>query len=114
MNYSILTLPDFDKEIKRLSKKYPSLKQDFANFLKELRSNPHAGIELAPGLRKVRMAIKSKGKGKSHGARIITFEMIINDNDGVLYLIYIYDKKEISSVKKEVLIQMLTDYGIIM
>ena len=73
MNYRIKVLPNFVKDIKRLSKKYPSIKQDYADLLDELQQNPYSGIDLGNGLRKVRMAIKSKGRGKSHGARVITY-----------------------------------------
>ena len=65
MNYKIVTYPQFEKELKRLAKKYKSLKSDFATFLQELRENPNEGAQLGHGLRKVRMSIASKGKGKS-------------------------------------------------
>ena len=68
MNYSIDTLPEFEKELKRLSKKYKSMKQDYARLLEELRANPFTGSDLGEGKFKVRMAIASKNRGKSHGA----------------------------------------------
>ena len=40
-------------------------------LLEMLRKNPMAGADLGDGIRKVRMAITSKGKGKSGGARVI-------------------------------------------
>ena len=72
MNYKIKALPDFVRTLKRLGKKYHSIKQDYAKLLEELYANPQAGIDLGGGLRKVRMAIGSKGRGKSHGARVIS------------------------------------------
>lgn len=51
----------FLKDIKRLSKKYPSLKSDYRTFLSELETNPDIGTDLGSGVRKVRMAIASKG-----------------------------------------------------
>jgi len=52
----------FDRQAKRLAKHYASFKQDYKDFLDELRKNPLAGIDLGGGVRKVRMAITSKGK----------------------------------------------------
>ena len=65
MNYSITTSSYFDVAAKKLAKKYSSFKDDLVNFGKSLLENPKQGTELAPGIRKIRMAIKSKGKGKS-------------------------------------------------
>ena len=71
MNYSIDTLPSFDKKVKKLAKKYKSLKSDLRELVKELMQNPTVGVDLGNGVRKVRMAISDKGKGNSHGARVI-------------------------------------------
>lgn len=62
MNYSITTSSYFDVAAKKLAKKYSSFKDDLVNFGKSLLENPKQGTELAPGIRKIRMAIKSKGK----------------------------------------------------
>ena len=62
MNYSITTSSYFDVAAKKLVKKYPSFKEDLVNFGKSLLENPKQGAELAPGICKIRMAIKSKGK----------------------------------------------------
>ena len=72
MNYDILTIPPFDKQLKRLAKKYPSLKSDFSSFLHRLEVKPERGVALGKNCYKIRLAIKSKGKGKSGGARVIT------------------------------------------
>ena len=73
MNYRIILSNSFLKEAKRLAKKYSSFKEDLEILQNELQRNPYSGIDLGNGLRKVRMAIKSKGRGKSHGARVITY-----------------------------------------
>lgn len=99
MNCSIKTSKDFDKEVKRLAKRYRSLKQDIQSLGEELMSNPMMGTDLGKGIRKVRMAIGSKGKGKSHGARVITdTTAVINVEEGVITLLYIYDKAERSNI----------------
>lgn len=86
----------FDKEAKRLGKKYPSLKKDLIALGNGLLENPLLGVDLGNGFRKIRLAIASKGKGKSHGARVITYtEAVVNvDEEGVVTLLYIYDKGE--------------------
>lgn len=94
MNYSIDTLPSFDKKLKKLAKKYKSLKSDLQELIKELLQNPSTGADLGNGIHKVRMAISDKGKGKSHGARVITHTAIISIEEGVITLLAIYDKAE--------------------
>lgn len=67
MNYSITTSSYFDVAAKRLAKKYPSFKEDLKIFRKELLDNPLQGVELSPGIRKIRMAIKSKVRENREG-----------------------------------------------
>jgi mRNA-degrading endonuclease RelE of RelBE toxin-antitoxin system len=69
MNFEVA--PEFEKSLKRLSKKYQSLKADYLAFLLELEKNPMIGDEIFPNCRKAQIAIKSKGKGKSGGGRIV-------------------------------------------
>jgi mRNA-degrading endonuclease RelE of RelBE toxin-antitoxin system len=91
MNYNIIAVPTFKKEIKRLVKKFPSLKLEFANLIESLEQNPIQGIDLGNDCYKIRLGIASKGKGKSGGGRIIT--NIVIDKKTV-YLLSIYDKSE--------------------
>ena len=65
MNYSIKTYRAFDKELKRLAKRYKSLKEDIIHLAEDLLNNPTQGVDLGGGVRKVRMAITSIGIGKS-------------------------------------------------
>ncbi|MCQ2311502.1 MAG: type II toxin-antitoxin system RelE/ParE family toxin [Paludibacteraceae bacterium] len=94
MNYNIITTPEFDKRIKRLSKKYASIKEDFRNLLQSLQDNPEQGVLLKDGFRKIRMAITSKGKGKSGGARVITLNCFLEESNKQIILVTIYDKNE--------------------
>lgn len=87
MNYRITTSSYFNVTAKRLAKKYPSFKDDLTNFGKSLLENPLQGAELAPGIRKIRMAIKSKSKGKAGGARVITYNFITKEMDGEIVLL---------------------------
>ncbi len=91
MSYKIIAVPVFKKEIKHLVKKYPSLKTEFALLVESLELNPNQGINLGNNCYKIRIAIESKGKGKSGGARVIT-NIVIAQN--IVYLLSIYDKSE--------------------
>ncbi len=91
MNYKIISIPPFDKQLKRLAKKYKSLKNDFAKLLESLEEDPEQGTNLGNNCYKLRLAIASKGKSKSGGARVITNFVI---SDGIIYLLSIYDKSE--------------------
>jgi len=67
------------------------LKNDILLLIDELKENPTTGINLGNNTYKTRMAISSKGKGKSGGARVITYFV---DKDNIVYLLSIYDKSE--------------------
>jgi len=91
MNYKINYTHPFAKELKHLAKKYPSIKVDVSNLIKELQTNPLMGIPMGNNFYKIRLAIQSKGKGKSGGARVITYVQVIQEN---IFMIAIYDKSE--------------------
>lgn len=109
MNYRINTLPDFDRQLKKLSKKYKSLKKDFNEFLVELRENPTAGADLGNGVRKVRMAVSNKGRGKSHGARVITHTAVISVEEGVITLLAIYDKADQDTISDKEITRLVQE-----
>jgi len=77
-SYNIVVTSNFKKEVKKLSKKYKSLKNDLIEFISNLEENPQAGVPLGKDCYKIRMAIKSKGKGKSGGSRVITCVKIVS------------------------------------
>jgi mRNA-degrading endonuclease RelE of RelBE toxin-antitoxin system len=62
---------EFEREFKRLKRKYRSLPDDIKQCQAEIERNPRTGVDLGSNIRKIRLSIKSKGKGKSSGARII-------------------------------------------
>lgn len=88
----------FIRQAKQLKKKYPSLAADLKELEKLLLETPDAGVDLGGGLRKVRISIASKGKGKSGGARVITYTTIISIEAELITLLTIYDKSERSSI----------------
>ena len=104
MSYKVKFVPKFEKELKRLSKKFPSLKSDFSLLLKSLKEEPSQGISLGNDCYKIRMVIASKGKGKSGGARVITCFKIVH---GIVYLLTIFDKSEQENIADKELKELL-------
>lgn len=109
MSFEIITSDYFDAEAKVLAKRYKSFKKDLIEFRKELEKEPLQGTEIAPNIRKIRMAITSKGRGKSSGARLITYNALVTEQEGTVYLLLIYDKADASSVKMNVVKQIVKE-----
>lgn len=86
---------EFRIAFKRLKKRHKSLETDFEQLLASLLLDPMQGVELEGGARKVRLAITSKGRGKSGGARVIIRIRIVADE---LQLLYIYDKADFNNI----------------
>lgn len=103
MSYDILFIPQFERQAKHLSKKYPSLKNDLALLIESLASDPKQGQALGNNFYKIRLAIASKGKGKSGGARVITYVKITATT---VYLSFLYDKSEKSTITNKELDQV--------
>ncbi len=107
MSYKIVPARHFNGEVKRLVKKYPSLKKELIALLISLKVDPKQGNPLGDDVFKIRLAIKSKNKGKVGGARVITFVHAANTT---VFLIAIYSKGEkddISDQELQKLIQNL-------
>jgi len=94
----IVVTREFGRNYKRLSGKYASLPDDLKSLQTQLLENPFLGVELSGGFRKIRMAIKSKGKGKSGGARVITFNYFVETKCQRIVLVKMFDKSEISNI----------------
>lgn len=95
MSYKIKPTKKFSKELKRLVKKYPSLKKEYATLIQELKKSPKNGIFLDNNCYKIRIAISSKGVGKSGGSRVITHVIVAEE---IVYLISIFDKSEYKNI----------------
>ena len=91
MSYKVIATPKFKKEIKRLAKKFHSLKSEYADLIEKLQEDPSFGKPIGNDCYKIRLAIASKNKGKSGGARVITYVFI---EGNTVFLITIYDKSE--------------------
>lgn len=110
MSYNVIPTPGFKRLFKKLSKSYPSLKADLQELIDTLSNNPSHGISLGHNIYKMRMAITSKSKGKSGGARVITF--LVTDNQEV-YLTHIFDKSQLDNLTKGQILKMLKNAGLI-
>ena len=104
MPYNVITTPHFDREMKRLSKKYASLKNEYKALIEDLEENPEKGSALGNNLYKIRLAITSKSKGKSGGARVITY---LRTKQGNIYLLSIYDNGERDTISDKEIIDIL-------
>jgi mRNA-degrading endonuclease RelE of RelBE toxin-antitoxin system len=104
MSYNIIPTHRFEKELKRLAKKFPSLKNEFAGLIADLSENPEAGTFIGNNCYKIRLAIASKGKGKRGGARVVTHLYIATET---VYLLTIYDKGEKADLKPNELKEMI-------
>src|SRR5882672_1336695 len=108
MSFSVLATDPFERKLKRLYKKYKTIKKDLSEIIDRLSENPNLGTSIGRNCYKIRVAITSKGKGKSGGARLITYVRIVRNT---VYLMDIYDKSEqanISDKELQMLINIFT------
>lgn len=103
MSFEVRTLATFDRNLKRLAKKYPSLRREFVALVSSLMSKPLQGTPIGMGCYKIRTSIASKGKGRSGGGRVITYVAIQGER---VYLLTIYDKSEQESISHDELLAL--------
>ncbi len=110
MSFNVYTTDFFDKELKKLSKKYPSVKTDYKTLVDSLKEEPKQGQPLGKDCYKIRMAITSKGKGKSGGSRVISCVKIVA---GSVFLLSIYDKGDKETISDKELDNLLRLAGLL-
>jgi hypothetical protein len=114
MNVNITTTPFFERLLKRYVRKFPSLKPELNILYNTLLQNPEFGTDLGHGIHKIRLAVKSKGKGKRGGFRLITYiNIIVFQTDYEVYMAVIYDKNEFNEISKKEIIEILKESGIV-
>ena len=104
MSYKVKSINIFEKQAKKLIKKFPSLKNELLQLIDQLEDKPQQGTAIRKSCYKVRIAIASKGKGKSGGARLITNFVV---TEKTVYLLSIYDKSEQENLTDKELEQLL-------
>ena len=107
MSYNIELSANFKKEAKRLTKKYPSLKTELAELFTELEENPTTGTPLGNDIYKIRLAIASKNKGKSGGARVLSFVKVTQTT---VLLFSIYNKGEVDNLTDKQIKELIKEY----
>ncbi len=107
MSYSVELSNNFKKEAKRLTKKYPSLITELTELFTELKENPTLGTPLGNNIYKIRLAIASKGKGKSGGARVLSFVKV---TPTTVLLFSIYSKGETDNITDKQIQELIKDY----
>lgn len=104
MSFNVKSISVFERQAKRLVKKFPSLKKEIQELIKELKEVPGKGTSIGHNCYKIRLAIACKGKGKSGGARVITHMIFKNDT---VYLLSIYDKSEIANIPDKEILELI-------
>ncbi len=104
MSYKVEITPTFSKEFKPLAKKYRSLRSELTALIDKLKENSEMGTPLGHSCYKIRLGIKSKGRGKSSGGRVITQVFVL---DRTVYLLPIYDKSKRSTITDADLVKLI-------
>jgi len=104
MNFNVKAISVFERQAKRLMKKFPSLKKEIQTLIKELKEEPDKGTSIGHNCYKIRLAIASKGKGKSGGARVVTHLVF---KDDTVYLLTIYDKSDIKNLSDKEILELI-------
>ena len=119
MNVKVRVALSFKRQAKPLLKKYPSLIKELSQLESDLKENPKMGTPLGNNTFKIRLASKSKNKGKSGGLRVISHletEIIgfaeYNGENITVILISIYDKAEYDTSDTSLLLKILKEEGI--
>lgn len=110
MNYSVKITPHFDKEVKRIAKKHKGIKSDIEKLINDLETNPTLGNDLGQNVYKIRLVISGTNKGKSGGARVITYVVVVKQT---VFLSEIYLKNENDTVDADLIVQGLKNDGLI-
>ncbi len=109
MSFEVVVSPAFERQLKKLVKRHASLKQDIKPLLDSLEVHPTQGAFIGKDCYKIRLAISSKAKGKSGGARVITCVKVVAST---VYLLSIYDKSEKEDLEDKELDKLLKLAGL--
>lgn len=99
------TVSLFEKQFKKLAKKYSLIKEDVSKFITDFDTLHSQSTTIKNNLFKTRLANSNKNKGKSSGYRIYYY-LKINDT---VYLLTIYDKSEIESINESILDEFIDE-----
>ena len=111
MNFEVKYTPDFDHSLKRIAKKHKSIRDDILELIDQLEREPRTGTQVRTNLYKIRLNISSSNKGKSGGARVVTY--VYNTKETV-FLAEIYLKSEFETFDEQAIIERLKEQGFIL
>ncbi len=119
MKYRTILIDEFKKDAKKLLKKYASLKGELLELEEQLLENPKMGTLLFNNTYKIRLAVKSKGKGTRGGLRVIThlIELLVDiventeetKDETIIVLMAIYDKSEMENISEKYLKEVISE-----
>ncbi len=105
--FQVIPTPRFQKESKKIVRKYPGFRSDLSRLIDSLSTQPVQGDHLGEGIYKLRISISGKPSGKSYGARIIYAIISVRNQ---VHLLSVYDKSDkkdiLSSEVKEMIKQV--------
>lgn len=115
MKTKVSITKSFKKQAKKLLKKYALLRIELMELESILLNNPYHGTRINENIYKIRIAVKSKGKGKSGGLRAITYletEIIfitesLSNSEITVNLIAIYDKSETENITSKEITELI-------
>ena len=114
MKIEIELSDSFERDFKRLKKRYSSLTSDLEVLENNLLENPYMGVDLGKGVYKIRFAIKSKGRSKSSSGRVVAHHTIFLEvSEHLITLLTIFDKSEKDNITEKEIITLLKKNGII-
>lgn len=104
MSYKVITIPKFEKELKRLAKKYNSLKKEYFDLVQSLKEHPEQGTSISNNCYKNPYGNRIKRKGESGGARVLTYVKVIEES---VYLLTIFDKSDQENIPDHEILELL-------
>ncbi len=107
---NVIPTPQFKRDAKPLLKKYLSLSSELRELEQQLKENAHLGDKITENTYKIRVAVKSKGKGKSGGLRVISYiilKIVADDEIENIYLLAIYDKSEFENISDKLIAERI-------
>lgn len=110
MAFNVVLTYSFKKDLKQIAKKHRSILKDIGLLINELAKNPTKGAHLGQGIYKIRLSITGTTKGKSGGARVITYVKIINKT---VILAEIYLKSDFDTADIDIVIKRLIAEGLL-
>lgn len=110
MGFEVFFSSAFKKELKRIAKKHRQILKNINQLIDDLAENPALGTDLGQNVHKIRLAISGTSKGKSGGARVITYVRFTNES---VILAEIYLKNEHDTVDLDTIISRLTNEGLL-